>query len=297
MFNVFRSLFTLLLIFGLSVSSMGKEWAKIYFPDTVGSTWVYIDQNGDELTRSAVEKKNVDGTTYRAFSYQPELEDLEQYQYLMHPFLYNIGEKWVALYVGDDIETATKSILSKRLDETIASMRLLIAEKLPPGITIDFDYTVNPTAQDYFYLFPIPITYNEEWIAMELTVKVNMSMDINGAAVEPPEELKSIMSTTNFEERGKVIGKETVETQAGKFDDCIKIEYRTLTSTDTTLPPQIKQLMPIQEMQESVSTLWLAPNVGIVKYINNSENTNEVTSFELKSYEIEKDELDTSDSK
>ncbi len=297
MFNVFRSLFTLLLIFGLSVSSMGKEWAKIYFPDTVGSTWVYIDQNGDELTRTVVEEKNVNGTSYRAFSYQPELEDLEQYQYLMHPFLYNVGEKWVALYVGADIETATKSILSKRLDETIASMRLLIAEKLPPGITIDFNYTVNPTAQDYFYLFPIPITYNEEWIAMELTVKVNMTMDINGAAVEPPEELKSIISTTNFEERGKIIRKETVETQAGKFDDCIKIEYRTLTSTDTTLPPQIKQLMPIQEMQESVSTLWLAPNVGIVKYISNSENTDEVTSFELKSYEIKKDESDSSSTK
>ena len=274
---------------------MGKEWAKIYFPDSIGSTWVYVDQDGNTLTRSAVEEKNVDGTTYRAFSYQPELQDLEQYQYLMHPFLYNVGEKWVALYVGDDIETATKSILSKRLDETIASMRLLIAEQLPPGITIDFDYTVNPTAQDYFYLFPIPITYNEEWIAMELAVKVNMSMDINGAAVEPPEELKSIISTTNFEERGKVIGKETVETQAGKFDDCIKIEYRTLTATDTTLPPQIKQLIPIQEMQESVSTLWLAPNVGIVKYISNSENTDEVTSFELKSYEIIKDESDTSE--
>ena len=274
---------------------MGKEWAKIYFPDSIGSTWVYVDQDGNTLTRSAVEEKNVDGTTYRAFSYQPELQDLEQYQYLMHPFLYNVGEKWVALYVGDDIETATKSILSKRLDETIASMRLLIAEQLPPGITIDFDYTVNPTAQDYFYLFPIPITYNEEWIAMELVVKVNMSMDINGAAVEPPAELKSIISTTNFEERGKVIGKETVETQAGKFNDCIKIEYKTLTATDTTLPPQIKQLIPIQEMQESVSTLWLAPNVGIVKYISNSENTDEVTSFELKSYEIIKDESDTSE--
>lgn len=297
MFNVFRSLFTLLLIFGLSVSSIGKEVAKLYFPDTAGSTWTYIDQDGNKLTRTAVEKKNVDGITYRTFSYQPKLEDMEKYQYLMHPYLYQIGEKWVALYVGDDIETATKSILNKKLDETIASMRILIAEQLPPGVTIEFDYTVNPTAQDYFYLFPIPITYNEEWIAMELNVKVNMSMDIIGAAVDPPEELKSIISTTNFEERGKVIGKETVETEAGKFDDCIKIEYRTLTSTDTTLPPQIKQLIPIQEIQESVSTLWLAPNVGIVKYINNGQNTDEVISFELKSYEIKKSESDSSDKK
>ena len=286
-----------MLIFGLSVSSIGKEWAKIYFPDIVGSTWVYIDQNGDELTRFAVEGKKVDGTTYRAFSYQPELEDLEKYQYLIHSSLYNIGENWVALYVGDDIETSTKSILSKKLDETIASMRLLITEQLPHGIKIDFDYTVVPNAQDYFYLFPIPITYNEDWIAMELDVKVNMSMDINGAPVDPPEEFKSIISTTNIEEIGRVIGKETVETQAGKFDDCIKIEYRTLTSTDTTLPPQIKQLMTTQEIQESISTLWLAPNVGIVKFMCNGVNKDELTSFELKSFEIKRDKLDSSDDK
>ncbi len=289
MFKVFQSLFTLLLIFGLSVSSMGKEQAKLYFPDTAGSTWVYVDQDGNELTRYTIEKKNIDGITYRAFSYQPELEDVEKYQYIMQPFLYQIGERWVALYVGDDIETATKSILNKKLNETIASMRLLIAEQLPHGVKIEFDYVVNPTAQDYFYLFPIPIAYNEEWVAMELDVKINMTMDINGAAVDPPEELKSIISTTNFEERGKVVGKETVETQAGKFDDCIKIEYRTLASTDTTLPPQIKQLIPTQQLQESVSTLWLAPNVGIVKYISNRENSDEVTSYELKKYEIKTD--------
>lgn len=289
MFKVFRSLFTLLLIFGLSISSVGKDAVKLYFPDTVGSTWIYVDQDGNEFTRTAVEEKNLDGIVYRAFSYQPELEDMEQYQYIMYPFLYQIGEKWIALYVGDDIETATESILTKKLDETIASMRLLIAEQLPPGVKIEFDYSVDPTAQDYFYLFPIPITYNEEWIAMELEVKVNMSMDINGAAVDPPEELKSIISTTKFEERGKVVGKETVETPAGKFDDCIKIEYTTLTATDTTLPPQIKQLIPIQQLQESVSTLWLAPNVGIVKYISDGENSDEVNSFELKRYEIKTD--------
>ena len=295
---VFRSLFTLLLIFSLSASSIGKEVGKLYFPDIAGSTWVYVDQDGNELTRTAVEKKNTDGITYRTFSYQPKLRDMDKYQYLMHPNLYQIGEKWVALYVGDDIETATKSILSKKLDETIASMRILIAKQLPPGVKIEMDYSVEPTAQDYFYLFPIPITYNEEWIAMELEVKVNMSMDIVGAAVDPPDEFKSFISTTEFEVRGKVIGKETVETQAGKFNDSIRIEYRTLTSSDTTLPPQIKQLIPTQKIQESLATLWLAPNVGMVKYLSKStDETDEVTSFELRSYEIKNEQSDRSDNK
>ena len=44
---------------------MGTEWANDYFPDTVGSYWTYQDQDGNELTRYAVEPEEVDGETYR----------------------------------------------------------------------------------------------------------------------------------------------------------------------------------------------------------------------------------------
>ena len=287
-----RSLLIFLLIFGLSIISIADEIAKSYFPNTVGSTWVYVDQDGTELTRNAVQGKEIEGTIYQSFAYQPELEDLEKYQYIMHPSLYQIGEKWVTFFVGDDIETATKSILSKKLDEVIASMRLQIAEQLPSGMSIEFDYAVDPIAQDYFYLFPIPITYNEEWVAMRVEVKVNMTMDITGAPVDPPDELKTISSSTTIEEKGKIIGKETVETKAGKFQECLKIEFSTLSTTDTTLPPQIKQLLPEQQTNESVSTVWLAPNVGIVKYINKSKNSDEVISYELISYQIKDDSIE-----
>lgn len=281
-----RFLITFLLIFGLSVISIADESVYLYFPDTVGSTWVYIDQDGNELTRNAVEGKEIDGSTYKVFAYQPELEGLEKYQHIMHPFLYQVEEKWVTYFVGDDIETATKSILSKKLDETIASMRTQISEQIPSGISIDFDYTIDPTAQDYFYLFPIPLTYNEEWVAMQMEVKVNMTMDITGAPVDPPDELKTISTSTNIEEKGKIVGKETVETKAGKFQDCLKIEFRTISTTDTTLPPQIKQLLTEQQTKESISTVWLAPSVGIIKYISNSVDSNDIVSYELTSYEI-----------
>ena len=263
----------------------------------LGSSWVYEDQDGNELTRYAVEEKDVEGETFRAFDYEPEIDDWEKYLYPVHPFLYQVGEEWLAFYVGDDIELAAKSILSKKLDETLALIRQQTAGQLPEGITMNFNYTIEPKAQDYFYLFPTPVKYNEEWVAMQLEVKVKMKMDIQGAPVEIPAELKSLSSTTNVVETGNVLGTETVETQAGTFDDCLKIEYRTKTTIDTTLPTEFKQLLPEQQSAESITTLWLAPNVGIVKFRSGLENSDDVKTLELKNYEIQPNESESGDSK
>ncbi|MDE0636410.1 MAG: hypothetical protein OXI43_11235 [Candidatus Poribacteria bacterium] len=291
------SVVTLMILFSLSVTLLANEWATYYFPGKVGSSWVYEDQDGNELTRYAVEEKNVEGNTFRAFEYEPEIDDWEKYMYAVQPFLYQVGDEWVAFYVGDDIENATESILSKKLDETLAIIRQQTAGQLPPGVTIDFDYTIDPKAQDYFYLFPTPVAYNEEWVAMELDVKVGMTMDIQGAPVEIPAALKTVSSTTNVVETGNVVGKETVETEAGTFEECLKIEYRTKTTVDTELPPEYKQLLPEQQTNESVSTLWLAPNVGIVKFKSEQENSDEVKTLELKSYEIQSDGSENGESK
>jgi hypothetical protein len=287
----------LLLIFGLSVTLLANEWATYYFPDKLGSFWVYADQDGNELTRYAVEEKNIEGETFRAFDYKPEIDDWEQYLYPVHPFLYQVGEEWVALYVGDDIELAAKSILSKKLDETLATIRQKFSGQLPEGITMDFNYAIEPNAQDYFYLFPTPVKYNEEWVAMQLDVKVKMKLDIQGSPVDVPEELKSLSSTTNVVETGNVIGTEVVETQAGTFEDCLKIEYRTKTTINTTLPNEFKQLLPERQSAESVTTLWLAPNVGIVKFRSKQENSGDVKTLELKNYEIQSNESENTDSK
>ena len=297
MLRFFRSIFVLLLIFGVGVTLLANEWKKLYFPDNLGSFWVYEDQNGNELTRYAVGEKDVEGKAFRAFDYEPEIDDWEKYMYAVHPFLYQVGEEWVAFYVGDDIENARESILTKKLDEILVTLRQLAARQLPPGITIDFNYTIEPKAQDYFYLFPMPITYNEEWIAMQLNVKIKMTMDIQGAPAEIPDEVKTISSTTNLVETGNVIVKETVETEAGTFEDCLKIKYKSKTTTDTTLPPEFKQLLPEQQPNQSVTTLWLAPNVGIVKFKSKQENSDDVKTLELKSYEIKSDETENRDSK
>ena len=295
MLKYFRSFLLILLISGLSVTLLANEWATYYFPDKLGNSWVYVDQDGNEITRYAVKAEEIDGETFRAFTYEPAIDDWEKYHYPVHPFLYQIGDEGVAFYVGDEIEKAAKSIRTKKLDETLTLMLQQTAEQLPPDVTVDFDYTVEPTAQDYFYLLPTPITYNEEWVAMVLEVKVDMTIDIQGTPFEISEEYKSITSTTKIVETGNVTGTETVETKAGTFEDCLIIEYRTKTTTTTNLPTEVKQFLP-EQTNEQTTTLWLAPNVGIVKFENKQKQSDEVVTLELISYDIKANESDSEES-
>ena len=48
----------LLLSFNVNTTLIAKEQSNDYFPHTLGSSWVYEDQDGNKLTRRAVAKKN-----------------------------------------------------------------------------------------------------------------------------------------------------------------------------------------------------------------------------------------------
>ena len=98
MLKKIRSAFVLLFVFSLSATLMGNEWANYYFPDALGSSWTYQDQDGDEFIRHAIEPQDVDGETYRAFSYEPVLEDWADYDYHTHPYFYQISDDWVAFF-------------------------------------------------------------------------------------------------------------------------------------------------------------------------------------------------------
>ena len=304
MLNYFRSISALLLIFCLGVTLLANEQATYYFPDQLGSAWVYVDQDGNELTRYAIEEKDVEGETFRAFSYEPAIEDWEDYDWVIHPFLYQVNENWISFYVGSDIEDVIKSRVSKSMEEARDQLdqqldQQEVANKLPPGFNIDLDYTVDPTVQDHFYLLLTPVTFNEEWVAMEYQYKLDMSLSIQTDR-HTTEDRPIDSSLIKVVQTGKVIGTETVETEAGTFKDCLKIEYRTVeTATSTKLPAE--QSQPLleqeaneeQEVDESIKTLWLAPNVGIVKFKNEDEDI----TLELKSYEIESDNSENEENK
>ena len=295
-----------LFIFGFSATLMGNEWANRYFPDTVGSSWTYEDQDGNELTRYAIEPEEIDGETYRAFSYEPTIDNWADFAYYVQPYFYQTSNEWVAFFAGTEVENAFKGIKSQQMDKIISQAREEIQQDAATqglNISVDIDYDVAVESQDYFYFLPTSTPFNEEWTALELNIVVNMTTEFKGIPEIPGVPTKQTVKTdTTLVETGNVTGTETVETPAGTFEDCLVIEYRTDASIKI-VPPEIAALEgspePVHQEQTDVSlaTLWLAPNVGIVKFVHNhqlseeekelglvppSEKLLELTRYEIK---------------
>ena len=287
MLKRFRVIFSLLLILGFSATLVGKERTDTYFPHTLGSYWVYEDQDGNELTRRIIENKDIDGETYHSFSYEPTFEDWADYDYHIHPHLYQVGEERITFWVGDNVEKAVKARLTKEV-ETFGK----ILEK-----NFDLLYDIEVEAQDRFYVLPTSVTFNEKWDTAQIKAKVTMTPD-------PPQDPEETICEFTIVETGKVLGTENVETPAGTFEDCLKIEYRTATEVAILMSRASGELHPPDEEEsnppgESITTLWVAPNVGIVKFhqkagdilltvITHSQvkASTTVKTLELKRYEV-----------
>ena len=119
----------------------GNEWANYYFPDKLDSFWVYKDQNKNELTRYAVEEEEIDGEMYRVFNYEPQLEDWANFDYLIQPYHYLVGEDWVTFLINKEYENALKERHEKELEVANADLDEQ-RQELPPEISVDLSGTV-----------------------------------------------------------------------------------------------------------------------------------------------------------
>ncbi len=283
----FRVVFSLLLIFGFSATLAGKEGTDTYFPHAIGSYWVYEDQDGNELTRRVIENKDIDGEPYQVFNYEPILEDWADYDYHIHPNFCQVGEEWVTFLVADDVKKAVKARLTKEV-EAFGKIH---------AANFDLLYDIEIEAQDPFYVLPTSVPFNEKWDTPQIEAKVTMTPD-------PPQDPEETICEFTIVETGKVLGTENVETPIGTFEGCLKIEYRTATevailvhraSGESHLPDEGESHPP----GESVTTLWIAPNVGIVKFHQKMEDilltvithsqvkaSTTIKTLELKRYEI-----------
>ena len=283
MFNKFCVVLIFLLFIGFSVALLGNESTSKYFPSTLDSYWVYEDQDGNELTRRAIEGEEIAGKTYSVFSYEPELEDWTEYNPFIYPSLYQVSDAGITLIVGDEVEKAVKARLSKEME----LVREIIRRDDPDAA--NFTYNIKAEAHKHSYLLPTPVVLNEEWDVNQ--IKASLALDLQGH-----DQVKIDFTIV---ETGIVLGTESVETAAGTFEGCLKVEYRTETTAIMTPIPSPGEVDP---PGETVTTVWYAPNVGIVKFYQKMKYTflemipddadlpippdPEPKTFELKRYEI-----------
>ena len=236
---------TIILILSVCIPLFGKEEAVDYFPATLGSYWVYEDQDGNELKRTVIEGEEIAGEIYNAFNYEPELKDWEHFIKYICPELFRINDKEITLSVKEGIEKAVKAQLKKELE-------LLFQAATQDGLAIDetptFDITVE--AEDKMSMLIKPTVANEEWDVIKINANIEVTQ--NG----------EVLGTLDYSiiETGIVLGTETVETAAGTFENCLKVQYQT--ETTVILTPEESEMNP---PGETVTTVWFAPNVGIVK--------------------------------
>ena len=291
-----RSILLFFFIFSFSVLLMGNETAVKYFPATIDSFWVYEDQDGNEFTRRAVEGEEIADEVLSAFSYEPELENWIDYSCLFRPSLYKVNGEEITLVVGDEVEKSLNARLKNETDILIETMK----SQTPAGAKIDIH--IDAQAGEEFLLLPDTVAENEEWDSNE--TKVVLSMQFSDPDMPAPEV---ISITFDIVETGKVLGYETIVVPAGTYEECIKVEYRT--ETTVSVFPDEPNPEDIDPAGETITTVWFAPNVGLVKFHQESKYIflellpdsedfpippdPEPLTFELKKYEIKTDNLDS----
>ncbi len=286
--------FILLFPFTFSVVLSGEESSSKYFPGTLDSFWVYEDQDGNEFTRRAVEGEEIADEVYYAFSYEPAIENWIGYNYFFNPSLYKIGDSGIIFSVGDEVEKIVKARLQKEMD----GFTEVVKKETPPDAVIEIDIDVQ--AQDQLTFLLDTVTENEEWDVNEYDAKITMAFSGGGLPAN-----QQMIIDYQILETGIVLGKETLEIPAGTFEECIKVEFRTET-TYTMIPPPPPEA--VEQPGETVTTVWLAPNVGIVKFhqqrnfkfldmIPDDELLKppdpKPITFELKKYEIKTEDTES----
>ena len=219
-----------------------------YYPNAIGNRWVYRHSDGFRWEREVTREHILQGRVYRVFEYTPPIEDTE-FDYLRIPS-YRITPHRVLFFVGEEINRYFETELLTELEAIFAEDNTKIQ--------------VNAISEHELVFFRIPPTGSLKWDVLDLKIKGNIIfLDFN----------QRIPFEIHFLIKGAVVGGGAIQTSAGTFKTTSKIEYNLQITTS------------IGEEEETTTretdTIWLAPDVGIVK-IENDSGTTELIEYELQ---------------
>ena len=213
-----------------------------YFPDAVGSQWIYRSSDGSQWTREVRGEANIEGKDYRIFKDTPPVAgaDLD----FLSSAYYRVTPDAVMFTVSEKVRDYLQRELPKAVQDEFAGLELTVA--------------IEPFAHPELVFFQIPLVPNFQWDALNIKVSGNIVLQ-NLLLLQIPFE-------AHIHVKAEVVSESPLVTPAGNFEKTYRIEYHTeithtLFSTDETI--QGKQ------------TIWFAPHVGIVKV----ENPGDVTEL------------------
>ena len=290
------------------IESMGDEKSindvpvsTSYFPMTLGSRWVYRNPDGSKWAREVTESQKIGDHLYHFFSYDPPIEDI-RLDFLKTPMYAAHPDRLVFWVKSNDMNEAVwQTILQSggndqdwNLSHTFDG-RVWQAKRNEKALVYLFHYHKSVVSLNEVALFRFPLVPGESYKALEM--KLHGSYD-DGANFYS-YEADAVIS-------GSVGHPESVETPAGRFKECINVQYEAKLESFETTEFQNKLKPPPKEIQEAYlsllelnireelvslmisimpelgfETVWLAPGVGPVK-IETPNGIAELIDYEVK---------------
>ena len=203
-----------------------------YFPDTVGSRWVYRSADGSEWSREVTAGNSIHEEGFQVFTYTPPVTETE-FDYLK-PDVLRVTDSQVLFVIGEKIDRYVQNELPASVADEFAGLEL--------------DITVEPITHPEFVFFQLPLTPNFQWDAF--------NTNVNGSIILQNLVLLQFPFEVHVSVKGEVVAIGSLETPAGSFEETYQIEYQTeITQT----------LFSEAETTQQRQTVWFAPHVGIVK--------------------------------
>ena len=219
-----------------------------YFPDTIGSRWVYRSVDEQEWTREITDRKDIQNNNYQTFNYTPT--DLETDFEILKPTYFRVTQNNIFFDVSDKINQYIQTELPKSVQDDFAGLdvKVVIEEISSPDLVF----------------LHLPLTPDFNWEAFDIEIQGNLILQDLTLLHIPFEVMINI--------EAEVLGVGLTETPAGNFEDTYQIEYQ-IETTHTVF----------SEEDSAIQThiIWFTPHVGIVK-IKDNKGVSELIDYTLK---------------
>ena len=240
----------LLLLFGCGSDETPEpiEAVPNYFPDGIGSRWVYLNSDGIQGTTEVSNEINIDGKNYRTLKEipPPEESDFD----LLKPISYRVTENQILFAIGGKVDHYVQNEIPALVQDELAGL--------------DVSVTIEPISGPELLFLQFPPSPNHQWNALNMQVKGGIILQ-NLALLQFPFEV--VIRVT-----GEIVAEGPLETPAGNFEKTYQLEYRT--EITQTLFSETKTTRQRQ-------MIWFVPYVGIAK------TENELGGSALIAYSVE----------
>jgi hypothetical protein len=221
-----------------------------FYPNTIGSRWVYRNDNGFQWAREVTGERVIAGKVYQVFAYDPPAEDTA-FDFLKTPS-YRITRNYIQFFVGGEVDQ---------------NVRQNVSDILTAGFDDSGNIRVNVTARSANDLtfFRIPPSPGQKWEVL--------NMKVTGTVVFLDFGNAKVRFTINWIINGLVVRRERVETPAGVFENTFKVQY----STKIVSTVEGEEETSTEELE----TVWLAEGVGMVK-VEDEDGVAELVVYDVK---------------